>query len=764
MKTLFCLFLFTSGICIIRCDEQINNSTFPSKSLAFRNLAQNDLRVSGEVCNSHDFIQSFDQDDRKSASSISHLVHKFRKTNPLLDFIQTKHTNTTNKEFATKYIHETLPYAFFGLAVLLIPFIIMICSCCRCECIGFYFASEETKKYPLLIFTAIFTISILIASSFGIHFSNSLDKSQASMNCSGQALFRDLSQGDPDLKWIGLEPAISNLTTVNKNILQSIANLPQVDDNHTNLDTLHTQFQTQIQTYYDKSSDQDVVNPSNGESLVPIFIQDLGPPSNVKTYSGAISKENQDKYTLVTQLLNDTNSSIMQLQSEPETIQNIIGDIITYLSSFDSSLANIHHHFNNAAISAKQVNGIAKDIFSSLFIASTVLMSLILLIVSNVMFFQFNCFQKCFRFLCIFLLFLILFSIVIVGAGVPYVIFVREVCDTANKTFTNETLYSNFVSSFIDNSAQFLNYSNTCLFQDGDLLNVFDAKDNFSSFNTISDSINTINTNIVPVPDSVVIPEQVQIIQLLKSGEGFTNPEINSSLISLNKFTNYQNSGSTQPCHESQDTWVLNHANCTNTTGKVLKSTDAPTSNYKKLTCIGFDIFKSHNSTDRYNYTTFAKCPNVAGQNFSSFVSGFAASFQNHSAQVSQLFTQLSTNLVTANKTNTKFIAEQNSLIQPLLNIDAETLSDIETLGNSQTGLIMNMNCAFARNSTQNLADNICVYNFPSIFWSLILALIFAICASFMIIPLKNLDKIERKHLKDKHRQEESLLRIGDLY
>jgi len=759
-KALLCLFLFTNGICLIRCDDQINNSTLSSKSLVFRILAQNDPKGNGDVCHP----ETFDQDDRESASGISHLIRKFRKTNPLLDFIQTKHTDTTNKEFASKYIHETLPYASFALSLLLIPFFILICSCCRCECIGFYFSLEETKKYPLLIFTAIFTISILIASSFGIHYSNSLDTSLKSMDCSGQALFSDLSQGGSDLKWIGLEPAISNLTTVNKNILQSIASLPQVDNNHTNLDTLHTQFQSQVQTYYDKSSDQKVINPSNGESLVPIFIQNLGPPSNVSTYSGAISKENENKYTLVTQLLNDTNSSITQLQSEPDTIQTIIDDIIADLSSFDASLANIHHHFNNAAISAKQVNGIAKGIFSSLFIASTVLMSLILLVVSNLIFFQFNCFQKCFRFLCIFLVLLILFSFVTVGAGVPYIIFVREVCDATNKTFTNQTLYSNFVSSFIDNSAQFLNYTNPCLFQDGDLLNTFGVENNFSGFNTISDSINTINTNILPVPDSVIIPEQVQILQFLKNGESFTNPEINSSLISLNKFTNYQNSGSTQPCHESEDIWVLNHVNCTNTTGKVLKSTDAPTSNYKKLTCIGFDIFKSLNSTDRYNYTTFAKCPNVAGQNFSSFVSGFASSFQNHTAQVSQVFTQLSTNLGNANKTNTKFIAEQSSLLQPLLNIDAETLSVVETLGSSQNGLIMNMNCSFAQNSTQNLADNICVYNFPSLFWALALALIFAILASFMIIPLKNLDKIERKHLKDKHRQEESLLRIGDLY
>ena len=395
---------------------------------------------------------------------------------------------------------------------------------------------------------------------------------------------------------------------------------------------------------------------------------------------------------------------------------------------------------------------------------STILVSLVLLLASNLIFFQINCFQKCFKFLCVFLCILLIISFVIVGGGIPYIIFVQEVCDATNQTLTNKTVYSNFVSSFIDNSEEFLTSTNTCLFQDGDLLNTLGVKDKFSSFSTISDALKTINNNILPLPYSEFIPLQAQMIQFLKNGESFTNPEINSSLISLNKFTNYQTSGSSQLCHESLDNWVLNHVNCTNTSGKILKSTDAATANYKKLTCIGFDIFKSHNSTDRYNYTTFAKCPDVSGQNFSTFVSGFAVNFQNYTNQTNAIFSKLLQNLQTANKTNTQFISEQTLLVQPLVNIEGDTLLDIESLGSNQTGLITNMNCSFARNSAQNFADNICVYNLPSLFWALILTLIFAIIASFLVVPLKNLDKIERRNLRQKTREEESLLRIGDLY
>jgi len=69
----------------------------------------------------------------------------------------------------------------------------------------------------------------------------------------------------------------------------------------------------------------------------------------VNSYSGVISQENQDKYTLMTELLNNTNASIIQLKSGSDAIQTTISDTITNFSSLNTSLGSIHHHFNNAA-------------------------------------------------------------------------------------------------------------------------------------------------------------------------------------------------------------------------------------------------------------------------------------------------------------------------------------------------------------------------------------------------------------------------------
>jgi len=273
LKTAFSLLLFLSGVYVVSCINEKNDVSVHNQSVVFRNVAKDETAADESVCNSDIFVKDFSQDDRDSAFGIYKRIAKIRNKNPILDFLQTKHTDDSNKEFISKNLPRLLSYAYYGFSLLLVPFFILICSCCKCGCTGFYYTSEETKKMPLLILTSILAILILIASSFGIHYSNNLDASLKSLSCSGQTLFDQLSQGDLERKWIGLEPAISNLTAVSKTIAQSITNLPQVDNDHTNLDTYHQQFQSQVETYYDKSSSQTIINPGTGKDLAPLFIQ-----------------------------------------------------------------------------------------------------------------------------------------------------------------------------------------------------------------------------------------------------------------------------------------------------------------------------------------------------------------------------------------------------------------------------------------------------------------------------------------------------------
>jgi hypothetical protein len=260
------------------------------------------------------------------------------------------------------------------------------------------------------------------------------------------------------------------------------------------------------------------------------------------------------------------------------------------------------------------------------------------------------------------------------------------------------------------------------------------------------------------IPDSFVIPIQYAYINLLKTGQLPANAVVAAELVDLNQYTNSQYSASLYSCNDSQDTWQLNSINCTVSEGEIFLSNDSATFDYGSPTCMSFNQYANFQPSDRYN-NKYQSCAAQNNVSYDNFVMGFIGGFQNHLTDMSQVFGDIQNDLDTVNSTNEQFMQEARSLAQPLLAVNSSVLDILNLVGNDQTGLMSNFNCAFLKSNGQDVIDHLCIAYLPDLFLVSACIVVFTFLALIALFPVYLLEKMFKL---EKKRDGERLVRKSD--
>jgi len=139
--------------------------------------------------------------------------------------------------------------------------------------------------------------------------------------------------------------------------------------------------------------------------------------------------------------------------------------------------------------------------------------------------------------------------------------------------------------------------------------------------------------------DSVVIPEQADLITKTKEGLYIDAEVITTDLATLNGYTD----NSCEP--DVEDTWALNSANCTSGADTIYDGTDN-TDGLGEATCIGLhDNYVGKTADDpsaRYN-GQFGGCSDVGSDSREDYIVAFATNFRDNREDIIDVFEDLET-------------------------------------------------------------------------------------------------------------------------
>jgi len=327
-----------------------------------------------------------------------------------------------------------------------------------------------------------------------------------------------------------------------------------------------------------------------------------------------------------------------------------------------------------------------------------------------------------------------IFGFLLSSILLPVVVVAIEGCDTLHQLINNETFYNQTVNLLGAGAAA--EYVSVCFYTpDGNLLEKLGVQDQLSLFDTIKQGIQDAGQFFdIDIPDSLVIPEQESLINQYKNGLLPVNSYVANQLNALNQFTDYNSPGTHQSCHEAQDTWVLNSANCSSPGYTVFINNGNPSQGYGQKECIGFDQYKTDGSS-RYG-GKFTGCPNQGSTGYSAYVSSYVNKFQSHMTSVNNVFDQLLTDLSTLNQTNKNFMIKAKEVLNPIMQFNTTAYAILDIISNNDTGLINNLNCKFIKTQTNQVIDGVCSGFLTNVFLVVALALGLGIVSLITILPV----------------------------
>lgn len=358
------------------------------------------------------------------------------------------------------------------------------------------------------------------------------------------------------------------------------------------------------------------------------------------------------------------------------------------------------------------------------FILAIVLSVIILLGVLNTFTCKFRWYYKLMVFTRYFLNVVLFLSALVLAIAWPASVAAMEACNAIKQVITNDTTFNNTFPN-----GTIIDVAYTCFYGDGDVLASLGIADPIQDLASVFESNQTL-AEYMTMSDSEIIPGQQLYVGLYKAGELPVTAAVATDLNTLNGYTN-----TSSAC--SLDTWVLNSINCTSSMGAAFNPSQ-PTNNYGNPTCIGFNQFSTYTGSDRY---TSGSCPNINGV---PLVNGF----ETHLNQVNTVFGTLQTDLNIVSSNNANFMSEVRNVITPFATV-GDTINDIlQTVGNSQTGIIANMNCAFIGANTHSVVDDICIGYLPLIFETCIFLFFFLLISILGLSPIFFAGKIQVKTIE----------------
>jgi len=310
-----------------------------------------------------------------------------------------------------------------------------------------------------------------------------------------------------------------------------------------------------------------------------------------------------------------------------------------------------------------------------------------------------------------------------------------ESCDVGNRLLDNSTFFNITMEKFVvknmttgeetENGETVKDILYRCYWGDGNLIDQLGLTEIFGIFNNVFeplDNVASLSTSVGPVPSSILIPLQQELVRNYQYGLISDAQETTADLALLNTLTNTE----TNPCTQMRDVWVLNSTKCPADAGTLFAATSAPTFNIRSQTCIGFDKWNHGQINSRYSANTFpqASCGLKNGVPTSTYLQSFVNNFADARDSSASLFEDIETDLSGISSTNELFMGSVKLATKAFDPVRIATKIAYQAMWDPTTGFIRNSNCTFFRSATEDLLDAVCVRFGNSLFSTMVIAIV----------------------------------------
>lgn len=642
-------------------------------------------------------------------------------------------------DYAESLLDAVIPWIAFACLALLIFILAIIIRfikavCCKSKvklrsdmikniCVGFFF---------------IVTFLSMGCCAYIIHYADSTYQSYMQLQCTSGRIPYGLLNGNLKENWLGLSRAHDDLNRLVDIIETNYTILTQVLWDDTNwLETAPNDFSNALNRYFNNYSDSKVASPNPlGSSNVELsYINNLGGPNKINTYTYAINTEYNTRIYSSYLVFSEFKAADIYSTTQIDTVIDGINSAQKSLDQFIKGNKEVNDNIESWIVDNRKD---AKDgwrIFSLVhvligwFICVGTLVTISAQALNK---------PKLANGLCCYWVFAGLFSVfgfILCTALLSFGIVSNDSCGLIGSLMTPDGLkdYTVIVPDYI------YEYMNICLNGDGDIDAVLGLNETFEDYAQLlkaEDYIYTqlgINSELEDFESISTNWEQIQDLWTYKdivSGDDQDTPEYN--LNEFNKFSDSSADGSYQSTCTTKtlDQWVFNSTQCSR---KIVSPLD-PLNQQGLSSCLIIPQWSTASLSSRYQ--NYLKCTynNSLGGVYENILA-YQSALSLFQASVNTLAGKLTGGLQQVNNTIVvsaqNLISQRNSIHSYYYSPDQ--LGEIYELVYGDEGLIGTLNCKFIRNYAKTLKKSVCDNCRESIYG----VFIFVFVLSFLMILLE---------------------------
>jgi len=588
----------------------------------------------------------------------------------------------------------------------------------------------------------LFALGVIGAAAAGLITSKSLTDDYRSTTCSFFEAVDTIEYGNITANWTGINGAAVLLLNLKSLFSANFGNSSYDNSSVSSVTSTSTTLHNTLVTSYGTASPMTVpsANPTpSSATIVPDIIAKAGPLTNAATWYGAIDNERTTYEDAVTNSSTYLEKDLTTVTSNLATYQNNIDTGSERMSGMDRLFAQVDNTFYSITNQGDTiVSHHVRLGLLSMFAIAIGMSSLTLICPICICLFKKRWCNGLVWLAWESLASLMLVCFIIGVVSLVVGIVITQGCDVLYQSVTTSG-YLTGVTSFISSDSQYVQYINTCLFGDGDILTSVGVKDTFSVINNVYGELNTLSPYFRSKAGatSVNIPLFETALTNTISGKNLLVTDSSNvdgttyNLVKMNQISDSNAQGSIQSSTYTsctspvQDQWVMNFASCSS---GYTDWTSPDNNNIGSKTCL--QVPDTVVPATRYAGTG-------CGAGFTTAVSSYKTSldsqFTNGAADMNTLKTDLTGTVQTAWD---NFADAIYTATDPASELKTNLTEIFTIVSDPSTGLTYNMNCGFFKDSFTNFHNTMCtglVVTFYQITLSMLILATFACFTSFFL-------------------------------
>jgi len=256
LKHIPTLLFIIGAVYVIR---SFDNETSDNQVQLFNTLGAQINPITVNICETAVPNYNFSSKEREALNIFTKFLKNFRSSNPLLEYASEP---KKSPEFSPQYLKGLLIYGAYGGSFAVIALLIMFFLCCDCRLCRLWMGPPTYERKNSCTVCSFFILLITTALSIGgFIFTLRSNEGYHSTMCAGAYFLSSIGDGNLTESWIGLSPAISNLSAIKDSLANTVNTFHDIDSDTEPIDENYNAVTEAIEDLYENNKDKNVSSP-----------------------------------------------------------------------------------------------------------------------------------------------------------------------------------------------------------------------------------------------------------------------------------------------------------------------------------------------------------------------------------------------------------------------------------------------------------------------------------------------------------------------